>query len=501
MHDVSSAHAAPPTPSSWATGLLVAVNVVVYLALMAKGGPTYTNLVLFGAKENGLIAMGELGRIFVPLFLHGGGLHLAFNMYALYQVGRALEGTLGSLQTLQIYLVSGLSGNLCSFALSPHLSVGASGSLFGFLLCLYVIKKYEERMARELHVQVPESRLGFLIAVNGVISFAIPNIDWACHLGGALAGTLLGAAFVAGHSWRVKVLSSSKYVGYLSQLPLPPLWTRPSFFVLLLAALNLFFALSFVNVTAAQKAFGLGVKQAAQHEGAVREASGLALFRTVLTAPSSDTGPSLLWNRALVLHRQKEWRAAVRVYAVVKAFAQADMLPDHFRGGTALFQIDAALKAAVEHQPLPQGLGLETSGSSPSEGPFSADKMAAHLAQSAHFLETLGFFSLGGQLHEAAFLVLVHNPVAWGRATVRSSRRLLPPSEQLDWAAQVVCSYWLGNSSQALTRFLGELGQGPQAVEEFGSAPDADDDHFSFHFELFSNPEEQRHQKTERQDF
>ena len=121
-------------------GVILAVFVVsVLLGLMLYGSwtsLTNTNinvLILMGAKVNPLIAQGEIWRLFTAIFLHSGVMHLLFNLYALYVLGPLLEGYIGHLRFLAVFLVSGLYGSLLSYALSGPISVGASGAIFGLL--------------------------------------------------------------------------------------------------------------------------------------------------------------------------------------------------------------------------------------------------------------------------------------------------------------------------------------------------------------------------------
>ena len=74
-------------------------------------------------------------RIITSIFLHGGLLHLVFNMYSLYIIGPQLESFFGKVKYIIIYLISGICGNLLSmlFLSDTHVSVGASGAIFGLL--------------------------------------------------------------------------------------------------------------------------------------------------------------------------------------------------------------------------------------------------------------------------------------------------------------------------------------------------------------------------------
>src|SRR5690606_2201197 len=104
---------------------------MVYRSIAALTSPSIEVLVLMGAKVNEYIAQGEVWRLFTAIFLHGGVVHVMFNLYALYALGPLLEGYTGHTRFLTIFLVSGLYGSLFSYALSGPVSVGASGAIFG----------------------------------------------------------------------------------------------------------------------------------------------------------------------------------------------------------------------------------------------------------------------------------------------------------------------------------------------------------------------------------
>ncbi|MDQ3030073.1 MAG: rhomboid family intramembrane serine protease, partial [Actinomycetota bacterium] len=119
-------------------------------------------------------------------FLHAGVVHLLLNMFALAALGPQLETALGRLRFAALYLLSALGGSVAAFLLaSPTTpSVGASGAIFGLFGAYYVV-------VRRLGGSTG-SILG-LLAVNLVITFTLPFIDWRAHLGGLVTGTVIAA--------------------------------------------------------------------------------------------------------------------------------------------------------------------------------------------------------------------------------------------------------------------------------------------------------------------
>ena len=125
-----------PLVPPWVTLTLLAINVGIF-ALGTLLPVVGRQLFQYGASRSyEVLVQGEVQRLFTAMFLHAGMMHLFFNMYALYIIGRGVEGLCGHARFLLIYLLGGLTGSLLSVALGspdPWLSapsVGASGAVF-----------------------------------------------------------------------------------------------------------------------------------------------------------------------------------------------------------------------------------------------------------------------------------------------------------------------------------------------------------------------------------
>ncbi|WP_125761030.1 rhomboid family intramembrane serine protease [Companilactobacillus hulinensis] len=178
----------------YVTWFLLILTLGVFVAETISGGSENVNtLVLFGAKTNNLVQEGQWWRLITPMFVHIGVLHILMNGFTIYYVGQILEPMVGHVRFLVIYLISGVTGNLASFAFGSNnaISAGASTSLFGMFaafLALAVIYK-ENRFLGELG----KSFLG-LIAINLLLDLTMSGIDIWGHLGGAVGGFLVGLA-------------------------------------------------------------------------------------------------------------------------------------------------------------------------------------------------------------------------------------------------------------------------------------------------------------------
>ena len=180
-----------------ATYGLAALLVLAYAAVAIAGGAWWDvsadTLLRLGGAHAPAIAAGEAWRLVTAIFLHGGLLHLAFNLIALVDFGSVLERRFGALRVLAVFFASGMSGFMASAAWHPgDVSIGASGAIFG-LLGWWAVAAW--RLGEFLPEPERRRRLTTLLTVVGValgLGFVIPGIDNAAHLGGLLTGLALG---------------------------------------------------------------------------------------------------------------------------------------------------------------------------------------------------------------------------------------------------------------------------------------------------------------------
>jgi rhomboid protease GluP len=179
-----------------ATWVLLGIIIIVFgLEYLAGGSTDPEVLVRLGAKVTPYIAAGEYWRLFTSMFLHIGLMHLFFNGYALVILGTELERLLGWQRFLTIYLLSGLYGSLASYAFSDSLSAGASGAIFGLIGALAAFFALHRQQLGKWG-QRRLMNILFLIAINLFLGLTQPWIDNWAHMGGLVAGLVLGWALV-----------------------------------------------------------------------------------------------------------------------------------------------------------------------------------------------------------------------------------------------------------------------------------------------------------------
>ena len=184
----------------WLTIIIIAINAVVFAALVLAGGNLLrldsAHLIAAGALYGPAVLQGEYWRLASAMFLHGGLLHIALNMFALWQAGSLVERLFGHKRFLILYLGAGLVGAITSLWWKPTvLSVGASGAIFGvYGALLGYLLGAREAMPLSLMRELRSSALAF-VGFSLFAGFAMPGIDNAAHVGGLIGGFLLGLGF------------------------------------------------------------------------------------------------------------------------------------------------------------------------------------------------------------------------------------------------------------------------------------------------------------------
>ncbi|MGH4118425.1 rhomboid family intramembrane serine protease [Clostridium sp.] len=175
---------------------LIVINIIMYVitAYMTSvyaGGSIFSSdtrvLILLGAKVNELIAGGQYFRLVSSMFLHGGLMHLAINMYSLYAIGPMIERVYGKKKYLVIYFLSGICSSIFSYLFSPSVSIGASGAIFGLLGAVLV---FAIKSKGKTGTGFIKSILS-VIFINVIIGITLPNIDNFAHMGGLIGGVII----------------------------------------------------------------------------------------------------------------------------------------------------------------------------------------------------------------------------------------------------------------------------------------------------------------------
>lgn len=179
------------------TYLLIGSIMLVFMYYLSLRTVVDRNAFLTNwAKINDMIRDGEYYRLLSSMFVHYNLMHLAFNGYALYVIGRDVEALFGHVRFAILYFLGGISGSLASFIFTSAPSVGASGAIFAIFGAEMVYFYHN----RDLYGQAGRQHLNQLIILM-VINLGLGllsttggsqfQIDNAAHIGGWVGGVVL----------------------------------------------------------------------------------------------------------------------------------------------------------------------------------------------------------------------------------------------------------------------------------------------------------------------
>lgn len=204
------------------TYALLAITSFIGLVQLIPGiGRQITDALLFAAPYlypdlNGGIF--EPWRLLTAVFVHGGFIHLALNMLALWMLGQSLEPMLGRARYLALYLISGLGGSVMVAVLAPTTAtVGASGAVFGLMAALLIIGR---------HIGANVTGILVVLGINFAFGFFVGGIAWQAHLGGAIVGAAVAFILTRKRSqrlWQILLLAAVVAVLLVVVAFVPPL--------------------------------------------------------------------------------------------------------------------------------------------------------------------------------------------------------------------------------------------------------------------------------------
>jgi rhomboid protease GluP len=208
--------------SAPATYLLVGINCGVFLAMVLHGVslwmPTDPQLMTWGAdKASSVLVDGQWWRIVTAMFVHVGIIHLATNMWCLWNLGLLAEPLMGSFGLFAAYILTGAAGNLLStldnwiwpihdaggVSFYPA-GAGASGAVFGIAGALILLLRSKRLPLAPQELKRLRRSVIYFAAINLVIGFSVNfgsgftgvAVDNSAHIGGVLCGLLFAAPLV-----------------------------------------------------------------------------------------------------------------------------------------------------------------------------------------------------------------------------------------------------------------------------------------------------------------
>jgi len=163
-----------------ATYVLIAINVALFFGVRSNLD-TGAKLIL----DTPDVANGDYWRLLTSGFVHVEYWHIGMNMLSLFWLGRLMEPALGHARFVAIYMASLFTGSLGVLLIEPNAGAyGASGAIFGLLGGVIV-------MARNRDVDLMQSGLIPILALNLILTFTISGISIGAHIGGLIGGLVV----------------------------------------------------------------------------------------------------------------------------------------------------------------------------------------------------------------------------------------------------------------------------------------------------------------------
>jgi len=200
LDPTSIATAPPPVRRSQPfllTQVIVGINVLVFVGMVLLGvspvSPTQLQLVTWGANFAPLSLGSQPWRMLASNYVHIGIIHIFFNMWCLWNLGRLAEHIFDRWTYLLVYTASGIAGSLASLWWHPQgIGAGASGAIFGLAGGLIAVL-YLGKLPFAKEALKPTLRSLVMFAAYNLFFGLVPGIDNAAHLGGLVAGLAIGA--------------------------------------------------------------------------------------------------------------------------------------------------------------------------------------------------------------------------------------------------------------------------------------------------------------------
>lgn len=173
------------------TASLIALSLIVALFSGLGRDFQFLHILFISEYRQGLpeIVSGQLWRLFTPIIIHFGILHIAFNMIWLYQLGSAIEQHQSTRRMAILVIIISLLSNLAQFFWNGPIFGGMSGVVYGLLAYIWIQGKFNPRAGIGLNQNIAVMMLiWFIICWLGLVG----NIANMAHTIGLASGAILG---------------------------------------------------------------------------------------------------------------------------------------------------------------------------------------------------------------------------------------------------------------------------------------------------------------------
>lgn len=186
---------APAQP--WLTYALLGTNTAFWIVMVALGvdfyAPDDAALLRWGGNLGSVTASGEWWRLLSAMFVHGGIVHLAFDLLFMWLVGRDAERIFGPAAFALIYFGSGLVAGEVAIAVAPtSLRVGASGALFGVFAAFVAFTHRRRDVLPPEYVAGVRRNAAILVGISLLLGLLMPGFGLVALIAGLVVGLGIG---------------------------------------------------------------------------------------------------------------------------------------------------------------------------------------------------------------------------------------------------------------------------------------------------------------------
>lgn len=410
----------------------VCLNIFVYLFLCFQGqkgflntffqGPDAAELLFYGAKQNGLIALGQWYRIFTSLFLHANLIHMVVSAFTLWHVGANFERQFGWKRFFCVYMLCGISGSLCSFSLLPGISVGDAGGLFGLFaflaliqICRSVLKFRHEASEGNLYrkfllyIKFVDKNLLVLAVLNVLFCFVSSSLDAAGCLGGTMVGLLCGFAFISTSYLKTPILSES--FSSVARYAIPGeksnfrCFLENSFcYYFGIFLMNTLFVMGFLHVKKEEKIYGRAIYESVKNNTPILGYEDLFEYKALLIKEHAEANPDNLFLGGVQLTQQKKFFSAYKVFMLLKKmssyqFVSPTMEIKNYENALEQACLQSQQDKAIFMTQFPRKTDSQA------QEPLAYSQVGDYCLKPADLFMALGFFDIAGHLYECAYVV------------------------------------------------------------------------------------------------
>ncbi len=222
-NDLAPAAPRPPSVSGerpqFVTGLTCLACVALSMGVFLSDSDSWETLQRFGCYPSGAVWEGKYWALVTSTFVHADLIHLAFNVYWLWHLGRLLEVYLGAIPMILFYVGTAIVSSGVQLAVSGEMGIGASGVVYGMFGFMWANARFVPAFRQRLTMDTINLFIVWLGLCVVLTQLDVWSVGNAAHVSGLLCGVCL-AALRRLPAWRYPAAAGIVVLCFASMLPL-----------------------------------------------------------------------------------------------------------------------------------------------------------------------------------------------------------------------------------------------------------------------------------------